>query len=443
MVAYSVKCRTLGLAAVISLSALALAGCSKKHATAQEGPIALGPYRATLKLPGGELPFGLEIARENDKYVAYLVNGAERVRVPDVTVADGRIEMLMPGYENKLSARIRNDSLKGELLLIKRDAKNQTIPFAAEHGLDYRFIEKPLTDNADLSGRWAVTFTPDSGKPYVAVGEFSQMHAEVTGTFLTGTGDHRFLAGDMHDNDFFLSTFDGAHAYLYKGHIDGKGGITGTYWSGLASREQFAGKRDENATLGDAENATTLRADADGLDFTFPDLDGKPVSMHDPRFAGKVVIVTLGGSWCPNCHDEAAFLGPYYLQNRGRGLEVVELMFEHFGDFAQAAQATKRFRDSFSLQYPLLIAGTSDKDDAAKRLPQLNGVFAFPTTLFLDRKGRVRRIYTGFSGPGTGEHYQKLTEDFDATVEQLLAETDENVMDAPAEGHDEGNADGA
>jgi peroxiredoxin len=434
MFAYSVKCRAVILAAAVSLTVLMLPGCSRKQAAAHDGPIALGTYRATLELPGGELPFGLEIVRENEKYVAYLVNGAERVRVPEVTVADGRIEMLMPGFENTLAARIDDDELKGDVTLVKRDAKNQVIPFTATYGVEYRFVEKPLTDNSDLSGRWAVTFTPESGKPYAAVGEFSQSHGEVTGTFLTGTGDHRFLAGDVHDDDFSLSTFDGAHAYLYKGRIDGKGGISGTYWSGLASRERFAGKRDEAASLGEAENATQMRVDADGLDFTFPDLDGKPVSIHDARFAGKVVIVALGGSWCPNCHDEAAFLAPYYLQNRDRGLEVVELMFEHFGDFEQAAAATRRFREKFNLQYATLIAGSSDKEKAAERLPQLNGVFAFPTTVFLDRKGRVRRIYTGFSGPGTGEHYQKLIEDFDATVEQLLAETGENTVETQPDG---------
>lgn len=434
MFAYSVKCRGWAIAVVVSLSVLTLQACSRKQAAVHEGPIALGTYRATLKLPGGELPFGLEIVRENEQYVAYLVNGAERVRVPEVTVDDGRLEMMMPGFENTLSARIKDDELRGEVTLVKRDAKNQVIPFAATYGVDYRFVEKPLTDNADLSGRWAVTFKPDSAKPYAAVGEFSQTHGEVTGTFLTGTGDHRFLAGDVRDNDFFLSTFDGAHAYLYKGHIDNKGVLSGTFWSGLASKEAFAGKRDEQASLGAAENATQMRADAAGLDFTFPDVEGKPVSLRDPRFAGKVVIVALGGSWCPNCHDEAAFLAPYYMQNRDRGLEVVELMFEHFDDFEQAAAATKRFRQKFNLQYATLIAGTSDKDKAAARLPQLNGVFAFPTTVFLDRKGRVRRIYTGFSGPGTGEHYQKLIEDFDATVEQLLAETGENTVETAADG---------
>jgi peroxiredoxin len=431
MFADFVKCRAGRFAAVIMGSALALSACSKKHTAAHDGPIALGTYRATLKLPGGELPFGLEVVRENNQYVAYLVNGAERVRVPEVTVAGGRIDMKMPGYENTLTAKIDDDELEGSVRLVKLGAKNQEIPFTAEYGVDYRFIEKPLTDNADLSGRWAVTFTPDDGtKPYAAVGEFSQSHSEVTGTFLTGTGDHRFLAGDVHDDEFFLSTFDGAHAYLYKGEVDSKGNLKGTYWSGLASRERFIGKRDDKATLGDAENVTKLREDAEGLVFSFPDLDGNMVSSRDPRFAGKVVIVTLGGSWCPNCHDEAAFLGPYYVQNRERGLEVVELMFEHFGDFPQAVAATKRFRDAFNLQYTMLIAGTSDKDQASTQLPQLNHVFAFPTTVFLDRKGRVRRIYTGFSGPGTGEHYQKLIEDFDATVEQLLAENAENAADA-------------
>jgi peroxiredoxin len=422
------KFSALRFAAVALLGALVLQGCGKKPAVpAHEGPIALGTYRATLELPGGELPFALEIAREDEQYVAYLVNGTERVRVPEVTVADGRIDMLMPGYQNRMRARIRDGELKGDLTLVTRDGKNQVIPFAAEYGRSHRFVEEPLTDNADLSGRWAVTFTPDSGKPYAAIGEFSQRHGEVTGTFLTGTGDHRFLAGDVRNDDFFLSTFDGAHAYLYKGRIDDKGRIAGTWWSGLASREQFAGKRDKRASLGDSGQITQMRADADGFDFTFPDLDGKLVSIRDPRFAGKVVIIAIAGSWCSNCHDEAAFLGPYYLQNRERGLEVVELMFEHFADFAQAVAATKRFREHHKLQYATLIAGTSSGEDAAKRLPQLNGVFAFPTTVFLDRKGRVRRIHTGFSGPGTGEHYQRLIEDFDSTVEQLLAETDEGI----------------
>jgi thiol-disulfide isomerase/thioredoxin len=167
---------------------------------------------------------------------------------------------------------------------------------------------------------------------------------------------------------------------------------------------------------------TGLKDPAVKLEFTFPDLDGKPVSLADPRFQGKVVIVTLAGSWCPNCHDEAALLAQLYREFRGQGLEVVSLMFEHFGDFAQAAAATRRFREEFGIEYPTLIAGISDKDEAAKALPQLTGVFAFPTTIWVDRTGTVRKIHAGFSGPATGEHYTRLVEDFTQFTELLLAE---------------------
>jgi peroxiredoxin len=158
------------------------------------------------------------------------------------------------------------------------------------------------------------------------------------------------------------------------------------------------------------------------LEFTFPDLDGQPVSFSDPRFAGKVVIVALAGSWCPNCHDEAAFLVSLYRKYHAQGLEIVSLMYEHFGDFPQAAAATRRFRKEFGIDYTTLIAGTSDKVEASKTLPQLTGIFAFPTTIFVDRTGHVRKIHAGFSGPATGQHHEQLKQDFTTLVESLLAE---------------------
>jgi thiol-disulfide isomerase/thioredoxin len=407
----------LGLALV-----LLLVGCAKQEPPAPVAPIAVGLYRATLTLPGGELPFGLEIGRENSRYVAYLINGAERVRVEDVTVANGRVEMRMPAFGNRLSAAIQGDELKGEVVLVKLNGKEQMIPFVAQHGLTYRFFAQSTTDNADLGGRWAVTFTDEKGKRNPAVGEFTQTHGQVTGTFLTGTADHRYLAGEIRGDEFALSAFDGAHAFLYRGRINARDELEGTYWSGLAWRETFAGHRDAAASIDEAERATQMRADARVLEFTFPGLDGQPVSLQDERFKGKVVVVALAGSWCPNCHDEAAFLSPYYKANRERGFEIVSLMFEQFGDMEHAVPAVRQFRNKFAIEYETLIAGVNDKEDAATRLPQLNDVFAFPTTVFVDRQGRVRRIHTGFSGPATGEHYQHLIEDFDKTVEELLAE---------------------
>src|ERR1700753_1394416 len=97
-------------------------------------------------------------------------------------------------------------------------------------------------------------------------------------------------------------------------------------------------------------------------------------------------------------------------------------MFEHFGDFARAAAATERFRRQYGIDYTTLIAGISDADDAAKKLPMFQEFYGFPTTVVIDRKGQVRKVHTGFSGPATGEHYQQFVDEFKKNLDTLLAE---------------------
>jgi thiol-disulfide isomerase/thioredoxin len=375
-----------------------------------------------LDLPGGELPFALDVAQQDGKFVLFLVNGEERVRVSEVTVQDGRLAAKMPGYENTLSAAIEGDELKGEVSLLRAGGERQVLPFRAVHGQTWRFFEQPVSDNADVAGRWSVTFTSDDGKTSPGVAEFKQTFERVTGTILTPTGDHRFLSGEVRGDELYLSRFDGASAYLYRAKVDDAGELVGEQWSGKTGHQRFRAERNPDAVLDTSAVETGLKNPGVKLEFTFPDLDGQPVSLADPRFQGKVVIVTLAGSWCPNCHDEAALLAQLYREFRGQGLEVVSLMFEHFGDFAQAAAATRRFREEFGIEYPTLIAGISDKDEAAKALPQLTGVFAFPTTIWVDRTGTVRKIHAGFAGPATGEHYTRLVEEFTRFTKELLAE---------------------
>ena len=407
--------RLLSLTAIAAV-VTAVGGCESRR------ELQPGNYRAVLELPGGELPFGLDIAREEDGFVLYLLNGEERVRVDEVTAADGRLTATMPGYENTLTAEIRGRKLRGEVSLLRAGGERQVLPFRAEAGQTWRVFEEPSTDNADVGGRWSVTFTSDEGKQSPGVAEFTQSFERVTGTILTPTGDHRYLAGDARDDELRLSRFDGAQAHLYVGRLNERGELVGEHWSGQFWHERFVAVRNPDAELDTSAVATGLRDPDVKLEFTFPDLDGKPVSLSDPRFQGKVVIVALAGSWCPNCQDEADFLVDLYREHHARGLEIVSLMFEHFGDFAKAAGATRRFRRENGVEYATLIAGTSDRDEAAKALPQLTGIFAFPTTIFVDRSGRVRRIHAGFSGPATGLHYEQLKQDFTSTVEALLAE---------------------
>jgi thiol-disulfide isomerase/thioredoxin len=383
----------------------------------------MGLYRAVLTLPGGELPVGLDLERQGNVTVGYLINGPERVKLDEVTVAGAHLEIRMPGYENRLIAEARGDELQGEVILVKLGGKQQHIPLHARRGQPFRFFETAASDNTDVSGRWQITFTDDDGKPEAAVGEFTQSHDAVTGTFLAQTGDHRYLAGQVKGDELYLSTFDGAHAFLYKATVAHDGGIAGDFWVGTAYHERWSGRRDPKAALPDAYALTKMRSGTQHFDFAFPDLAGNTVTSHDPAFQGKVLIVALAGSWCPNCHDEAAFLEPLYREYRGKGVEVVSLMFEHFGDFPQAAEATQRFRRHYGIDYTTLIAGVSNKDEAAKKLPMLDRFYAFPTTIFLDRKGNVRKIHTGFSGPATGAHYTEFVDEVKSTLDQLLAES--------------------
>ena len=186
----------------------------------------------------------------------------------------------------------------------------------------------------------------------------------------------------------------------------------------MKSHEKVAAQRNDNAEL--EHIATTLKSDR--FDFTFNDVDGKPVSLSDEHFRGKVVLVTLGGTWCPNCHDEAAFLVPFYEQHKEQGFEIIALMFERHGDFAKAAAAVRGYRRDLHIDYPTLIAGVADDEDPERKLPTLSGVYGYPTTVLIDRQGKIRVVHTGFNGPATGRHYDEYVQEFTQQVNELLEE---------------------
>ncbi len=402
----------------VTFTVLLLAACSPEP-TDDELPT--GYWSAKLALPGGEAGFGLELGREAESYRGTLINGPERVTVPIVSYDENQKTLLLnfPAFNNRIEARFADGQLTGNLTLVKRDGV-QTIPFSAKPG---NVAESAVAADIDVSGRWAVTFTEDDGTTYPAIGEFAQRGARLVGTFLTETGDYRYLAGEVRGAEVLLSTFDGAHAFLFKAQSLPNKSLLGEFWSGLSSYETFVADRDEDATLADANTLTYLNPGYERFSFEFPNPGGQIVSLDDARFDGKVVVVTLAGTWCPNCHDEAAFMAKLYERLKERGLEVVALMFEHSDNFEEAARQVQRFRDKFPITYTTLVAGSSDKTRAAEVLPQLNHVLAYPTTIFIDRNGEVRRIHTGFTGPGTGDHYRKLTAEFESLVTELLDET--------------------
>ncbi|MBT8400241.1 MAG: TlpA family protein disulfide reductase [Rhodothermia bacterium] len=385
-----------------------------------------GRWRVALTVPGGELPFMMNVA-QRDGLAATIVNGEERITTRDVGLLGNRVVIDLNVFNSTIDARLEQNGLVGTVSIVREGGRQQVIPLRATKGTDNRFPDLGITPTVDVTGRWEVVFRTKSGERTPAVGEFKQNGSLLLGTFLTKTGDYRYLAGDVQGNEIRLSCFDGYHAFLFHAEVQDDGVMRGDFWSGTHWHETWTAVRNENAKLPDANALTFLKPGFDRLNFSFPDTSGNLVSFSDSRFDGKVVLVSVSGTWCPNCHDEAAFLRQLYDDYHEEGLDIVSLMYEHVEGFEAAARQVNEFQKWHDIPYHLLVAGTSNKVEASKTLPMLNQVIAYPTTIFVDRDRQIRKIHTGFTGPGTGEHYSRLVREYREYVEFLLAEPAEDL----------------
>lgn len=393
------------------------AACAK-----QESPPPLGVYRAVASTEGGDLPFGLELARENGVTVAYLVNGPERVRATNVTLQGDDLTVQMPGYQNRIVATFKDGRFEGTLNILRPRGVVRELRLVAVPGESWRFFPKPDAEPLDFSGQWALTYRDADGKETPAIAELTQQGHVITGTVLRSNGDDRYLAGEARGDTLFLSRFDGGTAYLILARLGADGTISGEQYTGGGSHDAFRGRRDPSATLDRGVAQTTLKPGVDRLAFTFPNLDGNLESYPSERYEGKVVLITVGGSWCPNCHDEAVFLKQLLAGRAAQGLEVIQLMFERTLDFPSQSKAARDFAEKFGIDYPVLVAGTVTDDDVLLKLPQVAAFKAYPSLFVIDRKGVVRSVHTGFAGPATGAHHEEQGRELTALVDSLLAE---------------------
>ena len=395
-----------------------LASCSPEPAGPER---AIGAWRIEYDLGEAKLPYQAQIMKDElGQLTFYAQNGEERIRAEKLNISRDSIRIQMPIFNTELKGVFTNDSLfEGRFHDYSRKGM-YSIPFQAFKGETHRFDHKRAAE-VDVSGKWEVYFSPGSDHEYEAIGEFRQEGDLAYGTFLTTTGDYRYLEGNVNGHRLNLSCFDGAHVFLFKGTINGDT-IQGDFWSGTHWRENWQGWRNQEYELPDPDSLTFLKEGYDNVEFSFPSIDGGEVTLEDPRFRNKVVIVQLMGSWCPNCMDETAYLVSLHNKFATEGLEVVSLAFEKSDNAETNIRSLERLREHFSIPYPILIAGNASKKEAAKKLPMLNHVLSFPTTIFIDRDGEVRRIHTGFSGPGTGEYYQEFVQKTDDFVLRLLLE---------------------
>ena len=376
----------------------------------------LGEYRAEIKTKDNSiLPFKFELINESNKLIMVVENDKETLIYDDIIFEADSLKILMPPYDAVIIAKVENESLHGRYL---KEESGKEAPFFATINNESKF-HSDIKANFSLNGKYKTVFRPEN--PYPGLGLFTQNVNEVSGTFRKNTGDTRFLSGITFGDSILLSTFDGAHPYLIKAEKKGDT-IFGNLHYYNDSITEFWMIEDQGYELADSKTLTKLKDGVQSINFNFKDTTGKFVSINDAQFKDKVVVVQILGTWCPNCLDETQFFLSYIQENPNEDLAFVGLSVEAAKTEEKAMNRIKNMIDKFNIPYPILLAqyGGTDKEKFLKKIPMLENIISYPTTIIIDKSGKVNSIHTGFNGPATGQAYIDYKEDFKAEIKGLL-----------------------
>jgi len=404
---------------VIALAGLVLlfASCKEEKKTR----LKVGHWLGYMEVSESQqLPFEFIVTQNEDgSYVMRVYNAEEVVTIDEFTFNGDSIDIRMPIFEGHIAGRYTFNEITGQFI---EENKERSVPFRAEYGKMERFeVEEKAAVN--LSGIWETYFKVNTEDEYPAKGIFRQNGNEVKGTFRTKTGDYRYLDGVVTGDSMKLSAFDGSHVFLFLAKVTDST-LDGKFYSGQHSVQEFMAARNEAFDLPDSDGLTYLREGYDKFSFSFPNSDGEMVDLDDPMFDNKAVLVQIMGTWCTNCLDETRFYVDFIKNNPDLDVQMIGLAFEYAKTEEKAFEGIKRLKEREGVPYPILLAqyGTSNKQKANEKLPMLNHILSYPTTIYIDKTGEVRKIHTGFNGPATGDKFVEFKEEFNKTIEALTSE---------------------
>jgi peroxiredoxin len=384
-----------------------------------------GVWRGVFTVNEANVPFNFEWKGKDPEHAVFsLINGTRRDEFKVKRVGADSLFIKMNTYDAALFAKIESDGrITGEYRSLVPTFRGNALPFVAEAGKKYRFVEpgKDIAPTYNLSGKWDLQIYSKEPTPN-RVGLLKQEGNKLTGVVMSVVGDSRELEGTVQGNEFELSGFTGPSPIYIKGKINDDQSLTGELSLGIYNNVKFDGAKNDQIELPDPYKLTYLKEGYKKLDFTLPDLNGNEVSLTDNKYKGKVVIVEIIGTWCPNCTDQTAFLAPWFKKNKSRGVEAIAIGFEQKDDLEYARYTLGKLKDKYGIEYDILFGGIADKKVASEKLPALNRMMAFPTTIIIDRKGEVRQIHTGYTGEITGDYFKTYAEKWNKDLDALIAE---------------------
>jgi len=373
------------------------------------------------------LPVSFLLEKKQTNICLYIQNADESIELKEIIYKNDSLIITFPTFDSQLKAKIfAKDKIIGSWFNYTK-GPNYSIPFTATSGQNTRFSASPSA--LSIFGKWEVTFDYDQ-VPEKAIGLFNPLHPaccesanckknEIKGTFLTETGDYRYLEGNTSNDSLYLSTFDGSHAFLFRSKL-----VNDTLWGDFLSGTHYSAKwyavRNENAKLTDPDSLTYL-VNNKTIELSLPDLNNTIYTYPNIKTKVKVTLIQIMGTWCPNCLDESRYLKEQK-DKYNDNLEILAVTFETQETLEEKIEKVTRYKENLALNYTFLIGGKACKDCAGELFPMLNKISSFPTLIFIDKKGNIRRIHTGFNGPGTGIYYDKFVEKTNLFIEQLIRE---------------------
>jgi thiol-disulfide isomerase/thioredoxin len=383
-----------------------------------------GVWRAELELDEGVyLPFNFEVIYDaSDNLAIKLINGEERIEVGGVAFGKNKklldtIRMEFTLMDSYIRGIYKENVIEGYWTVNYKE--NYRVPFVAYFGQRHRFTQTTKAPVMDVAGKWKTTFEVETPDAYPAIGEFKTDRNKVTGTFLTETGDYRYLDGEVQGDQFMLSCFDGSHAFLFTADITESESMIGKFYSGSHYQTNWIANRDESAELANPYEMSKAISESEVINFSLPSTDGSIITLDDDRYKGKPKLIKIMGTWCPNCLDESKFLLEYKKENPEVDIPIIAIAFERYRDEEKALRVLANYKERLKIPYEIVYGGYYDKAEATAALGFLDEVISYPTLIFVNADNQITKVHTGFAGPATSQ-YDDFVSDFDQEVKNLI-----------------------
>ena len=377
-----------------------------------------GQWAGNIRYDQVDVAFQFEVGYPNGEVPEItFINGAERRVVSNATVEGDSIFIPLDPFDVEIRAQFTAMNLNGVYNKYYRDL---TIPLSASFG-QLRMKKRSISPSSPIEERWDITFSKESPGVSKGVGLFKQRGEIITGTIMTQVSDYRYFEGILDGDSIKLSCFDGAHAFAFLGKKEGK------IWQGSmiydnGYSEPWEATYDAEAELPDPFTMVDLEP---GKHKPYYDLlgAGQGKNVIDPaKYEGKVLIIQLFGTWCPNSLDQTNYLTGWYSKNKQKDVAILGASFEANYSQEYGMRRLEAYREMNDIAYDLVLGGRLSKTGAAMPFPFMKRIEAFPTLVILDKQGYARYVHSYFNGPATGDYYQTFDQRFNQLIESLLNE---------------------